>query len=107
MPPSYPRTIAIQYFNETNVASIYSQHFKELASKTETGAWKMGGAILKSVPESDDPTTFDFQGSAVISVAESKEQVIEQLKTDIYHTAGVWDTEKAQIIPYLNGFRTS
>lgn len=51
------------------------------------------GAIFNSVPEGTDPTKFDFAGSAVVAVAESKEQVIEQLKEDIYYKEGVWDVD--------------
>lgn len=63
------------------------------------------GAVLNSLPESSDPSTFDFAGSAVIAVAETKEEVIAQLKEDIYYANGVWDVENAQIFPYLNAFR--
>lgn len=61
--------------------------------------------MLNSVPESDDPNQFDFAGSAVVITADSKEHAVEQLKKDIYFTSGVWDMDKVQIIPYLNGFR--
>lgn len=55
------------------------------------------GAIFNSVPEGTDPTKFDFAGSALVAVAETKEQVIEQLKEDIYYKEGVWDVDNVSI----------
>lgn len=43
--------------------------------------------------------TPSFKGSAVMYLAESKEEVIELMKKDIYTVSGVWDVENAQIIP--------
>ncbi|OAA33295.1 Dimeric alpha-beta barrel [Moelleriella libera RCEF 2490] len=80
-------------------------HFKNLAPLIESGEWKMGGALLNSVPEADDPTTFDFLGSTLVCRAESKEQIVEQLKKDIYVSSGVWDLDKVQIYPFICAFR--
>lgn len=52
---------------------------------------------MNSVPETDDPNTWDFAGSTIVAVAETKEQVIEDLKKDIYYTSGVWDVEKVSL----------
>lgn len=35
----------------------------------------------------------------MLAVAESKEEVIEALKKDVYYTNKVWDWEKVQIWP--------
>lgn len=51
----------------------------------------MGGAVLNSVPKDDDPASLDMCGSTVVMVAESKEEVYETLKKDIYATSGVWN----------------
>ncbi|ODA80754.1 hypothetical protein RJ55_03713 [Drechmeria coniospora] len=84
---------------------VRPQHFRNMTPKIESGAWKMGGALLNSVPESDDATKFDFMGSTMVCVAESKEEVLRQLQEDIYSTSGVWDTEKAQIYAFKCAFR--
>lgn len=39
-------------------------------------------------------------GSTIVVVAESVEQVREQLSKDIYATSGVWDMEKVSIVPH-------
>jgi uncharacterized protein YciI len=43
--------------------------------------------------------TPSFKGSAMLLMAESEEQARELLSKDIYVRSGVWDMEKAQIIP--------
>ncbi|KAG5979450.1 hypothetical protein E4U55_005163 [Claviceps digitariae] len=58
------------------------------------GVWKCARALLNSVPAGDDPAAFDFMGSTIVCKAETKEQVLEQLKNDIYVTSGVWDLKK-------------
>lgn len=58
------------------------------------------GALLSSVPKDDDPASLDFVGSTIVVVAESVEQVREQLSKDIYATSGVWDMEKVSIVPH-------
>lgn len=60
------------------------------------------GGLLNAIPESDDSNTWDFAGSTIVAVAESKEQVIEDLKKDIYYTSGVWDVENVSLF-YFNG----
>ncbi|RYP02752.1 hypothetical protein DL764_005626 [Monosporascus ibericus] len=85
---------------------VRSQHFAGLKNYIESGQFKTGGAILNSKPESDDdPTKFDFYGSTIIVVAESREEVVGILEKDIYATSGVWDVEKAQIWPAKIAFR--
>lgn len=40
-----------------------------------------------------------FKGSMIIYTGESTEEVKEIINKDIYAKSGVWDLEKAQIIP--------
>ncbi|KAI5462100.1 hypothetical protein BGZ63DRAFT_354579 [Mariannaea sp. PMI_226] len=85
--------------------SVRSKHFEHMVPHVEDGSWKMGGAILNSVPKDDDPSSLDFAGSTLVCVADSVEAVREQLTQDIYATSGVWDVEKAQIYPFKCAFR--
>ncbi|KAF7545053.1 hypothetical protein G7Z17_g9473 [Cylindrodendrum hubeiense] len=80
-------------------------HFEGMTPKVKDGSWKMGGALLNNVPKDDDPASLDFLGSTLVCVAESVEQVREQLSKDIYATSGVWDMEKVQIYPFRCAFR--
>jgi hypothetical protein len=52
------------------------------------------GAVLEEVPKDDDPSSLKFAGSTLVCVAESKEEIVELLKKDIYAQKGVWDVEK-------------
>lgn len=40
-----------------------------------------------------------INGSVMMALAESKEEVLAALKEDIYSTSGVWDWEKVTIHP--------
>ncbi|OAA56851.1 Dimeric alpha-beta barrel [Cordyceps fumosorosea ARSEF 2679] len=86
---------------------VRATHLANVKPLVANGTYKMGGAVLNSVPEGADPSAFDFHGSSLVAVAESKEAVLEQLKNDIYVTSGVWDLEKAQIFPFICAFRTA
>ncbi|KAG5919716.1 hypothetical protein E4U42_006432 [Claviceps africana] len=105
-------------------------HLKNMTPLVESGDYKMGGAypsnilsgqrtgrrrrdatqpltecavgaLLNSVPVGGDPASFDFMGSTIVCKAETKEQVLEQLKNDVYVTSGVWDLEKLVSYPWL------
>ncbi|CAG7555968.1 unnamed protein product [Fusarium equiseti] len=85
--------------------SVRGQHFEDMKPKVESGNMKMGGAILNSVPKDDSPSSLDFAGSTLVCIAESAEEVREQLSKDIYATSGVWDMDKVQIYPFKAAFR--
>jgi hypothetical protein len=44
-----------------------------------------------------------FKGSMMLAVAASEAEVRALLEKDVYATSGVWDMEKAQVIP-VSGF---
>lgn len=46
-----------------------------------------------------------MKGSAMLIGANTKEEVIERLKKDVYVTGKVWDWEKVQIIPFKSALR--
>ena len=57
------------------------------------------GALLDEVPEDDEPSSMKISGSTLVVVAESREEILEILKGDIYTRSGVWDMDKIQIWP--------
>lgn len=53
--------------------------------------------MLNSHPaEGETPS---YKGSMMLAMADSEAEVRALLEKDIYGTSGVWDLEKAQIIP--------
>lgn len=56
----------------------------------DSGLFQMGGATLDG---------HDIDGSAIIARAKTEAEILDILKTDIYARSGVWDLDKAKIIP--------
>jgi hypothetical protein len=50
------------------------------------------GGVLEEPPKEGEP--LKLKGSAFMAYAASKEEVLDQLKNDIYTTSGVWDLSK-------------
>lgn len=71
----------------------------------ESGKFKMGGAVLEEMPPDDEVSSMKFSGSTLMIVAESKQEVIDLIKDDVYVKSGVWDIEKAMIWPAKIAFR--
>jgi uncharacterized protein YciI len=64
-----------------------------------------GGAMFSHPPkEGEDP--LPMVGSALLAYAETKEEVLEIIKRDIYNTSGVWDLSKIQIWPFKSALRS-
>jgi len=45
-------------------------------------------------------------GSTLIAVAETREEVLEKIRSDVYAKEGVWDVEKLQIWPFRSAIRS-
>ncbi|KKY32542.1 putative dimeric alpha-beta barrel [Diaporthe ampelina] len=84
---------------------VRPQHFEGLTKLKESGAFKMGGAVLEEMPPDDEVSSMKFSGSTLMVVAESKQAVVDLIKDDIYVKSGVWDLEKAMIWPAKIAFR--
>lgn len=67
-----------------------------MKDKLDGGIYKMGGALLDEVPQDDDASKFKFNGSTLVCIAESKEEILGWLNQDIYAQSGVWDVEKVR-----------
>lgn len=62
----------------------------------------VGAFLEEPVKEGETPK---MKGSAMLIRANSKEEVIERLKNDVYVTGGVWDWDKVQVFPFKSALR--
>ncbi|KAJ6123792.1 hypothetical protein N7471_011109 [Penicillium samsonianum] len=82
---------------------VRPNHLEGIKPHVASGAFVAGGAMLNAHPA--DGETPSFKGSMMLAVAENEAQVLELINKDIYATSGVWDMEKAQIIPFKSAVR--
>ncbi|CDM27930.1 hypothetical protein DTO013E5_9013 [Penicillium roqueforti] len=82
---------------------VRPNHLEGVKPHVASGTIVAAGAMLNAHPA--DGETPSFKGSMVMAVAENEAQVLELLNNDIYTTTGVWDMEKAQIIPFKSAVR--
>ncbi|KAF1922043.1 hypothetical protein BDU57DRAFT_554021 [Ampelomyces quisqualis] len=67
--------------------------------------WLWGGAMLEEPVQEGDSGPPKMKGSAMLVGAKTREEVVARLKLDVYVAQGVWDVEKAQIIPFKSALR--
>ncbi|KAH7166593.1 hypothetical protein EDB81DRAFT_638675 [Dactylonectria macrodidyma] len=87
---------------ETRLA-VRSQHIGEAMPKVKEGIITFAGGIL-SKPTVDGDNK-DMTIVLFTVKAETEEKARKIMEDDIYTTAGVWDTKKAQISPWKTGIR--
>jgi hypothetical protein len=61
--------------------------------------------MLEEPVKEGDSSPPKMKGSAMLIGAKTREEVVERLKKDVYVERGVWDIEKAQIIPFKSALR--
>ncbi|ANB14989.1 hypothetical protein AWJ20_2608 [Sugiyamaella lignohabitans] len=74
---------------------VRPKHLENAAVAHGKGIVTVGGGYADEFPA--EGATPEFKGSALSVVADSKQEVIDFLKKDIYYTSGVWDVDNAQI----------
>ncbi|KAG2420649.1 hypothetical protein HFD88_000262 [Aspergillus terreus] len=82
---------------------VRPQHLEGVKPLVENGSVVVGGAMFDEHPAAGQ--TPSFKGSMLMVVAESKEEVMELIRKDIYSTSGVWDLENCQVIPFKSAVR--
>lgn len=70
------------------------------APATKSARLTEPGGIFSEVPQGTDPKNWAFCGSTLNVLADTREEVVELLKGDIYNTSGVWDVEKVSRPPF-------
>ena len=69
-----------------------SEHLEKVLPLADAGLVPFGGAFLSELPKEGEAPK--LAGSAMIAVGESREEVVEMLKKDVYTREGVWDWDK-------------
>jgi uncharacterized protein len=79
-------------------------HLANARPDHERGFWVLGGAYMSEPPAEGRPPP--MLGSTLIAVADTKEEVLDKLRDDIYAKEGVWDLDKVQIWPFRSAIRS-
>ncbi|KFX94215.1 hypothetical protein V490_04450 [Pseudogymnoascus sp. VKM F-3557] len=72
--------------------AVRSDHLKNVTPKVDEGFWKVGGALLDEQPKEGE--ALKINGSCFIAHAATKDEVLVELKNDVYAKGEVWDFEK-------------
>ncbi|KAM3420779.1 hypothetical protein BST61_g4025 [Cercospora zeina] len=83
---------------------VRPQHLEKIVPKVQQGIVLMGGASLEE-PTKEGGSNPKMNGSVFLAVAETKEEIVELVKSDAYYKEGVWDVEKMQIFPFQSAIR--
>ncbi|THC98086.1 hypothetical protein EYZ11_002438 [Aspergillus tanneri] len=94
--PDKPNSIEIR-------KQVRPKHLEAAKGLVASGKLVVGGAMLESHPM--EGQSMSFKGSMLIYTGRSLEDVQEMMMSDVYTTSGVWDVEKAQIIPFASAIR--
>ena len=102
-PPGSPNLLPIQSQScrsppANNRLEHCRSHLANVKADADAGFWLLGGAYFSDLPKEGE--TPPIIGSAMLAHAESKEEVLEKLKNDIYTESDVWDWNKVQIYPF-------
>jgi uncharacterized protein YciI len=83
----------------------YRKHLENVMPLHKENRVILGGAMFSHPPQ-DGESPPPMVGSALLAYAETKEEVMEIVKNDIYATSGVWDLNKIQIWPFKSAIRS-
>lgn len=75
-----------------------AEHVANIKPNVEKGIIKSAGPIFSDIPAPLEGK-MPFVGSALTLHAESKEEIMEFLKTDVFAKNGIWDLENVLIYP--------
>ena len=88
--------------------AVRPTHLKGLKPHIDNGTVSFGGAMLsEEFHEGQGKETPDMMGSVMLIKMESEEKIKEWIRNDPYCKGGVWDVEKANIVPFRCAIRTA
>lgn len=77
----------------TDRSQVRAAHLQAIPAAVNGGHVTFAGAIFKDASKSQ------FAGSTLHVVADTRDDVVELLKKDVYATSGIWDVDNALIHP--------
>ncbi|KAK2754632.1 ycii-related domain protein [Colletotrichum kahawae] len=83
---------------------IRPSHLAAAKSAASEGKVAVGGAMFESEHPSEGKTPA-FKGSMIIYTVKDADEAWELINNDVYAKNGVWDLEKAQVIPFMSAVR--
>jgi hypothetical protein len=83
------------FCSQYSTLTHHRQHLSAIKPAAESGFWVLGGAMLEDTPKEGSP--LKINGSVMMAVASSKEEVMERIKSDVYTDKGVWDMDKVSL----------
>ncbi|KAF9484511.1 hypothetical protein BDN70DRAFT_872544 [Pholiota conissans] len=84
--------------------SVRPQHLEGAKSGHESGFIRIGGMVTTPEAVTNPDAPKQMVGSTFIFEADSLDEVKKAIESDIYYTAGVWDSEKIVILPFFSAF---
>ncbi|ODQ81933.1 hypothetical protein BABINDRAFT_32271 [Babjeviella inositovora NRRL Y-12698] len=84
----------------TDRSKVRPQHVAAIPAAVTAGIVTNVGAIFHTVPNPATDEKPPFAGSAFNLIAESREEILEFLKKDIYAKEGIWDLDSFIAYPY-------
>jgi hypothetical protein len=81
--------------------SVRAKHLNRSAKLHDAGFLRVGGAMLTPGSIETPASEKRMVGSVFIMEAANLAAVRTVIEEDIYYTAGVWDTEKIVIAPFV------
>ena len=73
-------------------------HLKNLTPNVENCFWTFGGGMLEDIPQ--EGQGLKIKGSVMMATCETKEEVLEKLKQDVY-AKEVWDLDNVSLSSLL------
>lgn len=71
---------------------MFSKHLEAVKPNAGSGIINLGGAILEEPYKEGEP--MKISGSAMLIAADTREEAMSIIESDIYYKSNVWDPKK-------------
>ncbi|KAJ6520211.1 hypothetical protein C8R45DRAFT_954293 [Mycena sanguinolenta] len=81
-------------------ARIHAEHLAGLKKNQAAGFIKFGGPCYNDDGAGEGAAERPFGGSFLLMEAESREEALKIVESDVYHKEGLWDISQIRVIEY-------